>query len=179
MLAQSSWRSVRSVLGVRARLFSVLSDAFDVSLNSSSWPQPLRSSSCNTITAKNLNQTVTVSGWVDSIRVMKDSVFVVVRDSEGAVQTLFDCDKDGLALQHGLRVVENVLKKIPLESVVCVQGCVGSSLPCCFLGSKSPQGCGQFEDDHGRDRNQGDQVLPPESFFFASLSRMFSSCTEW
>ena len=101
MLAQSSWRSVRSVLGMRARLFSVLSDAFDVSLNSSSWPQPLRSSFCNTITAKNLNQTVTVSGWVDSIRVMKDSVFVVVRDGEGAIQTLFDCDKDGLALQHG------------------------------------------------------------------------------
>ena len=121
------------------RSFSILSDAFDVSKSPSSWPKCLRSHSCNAITAKNNNEEVTVSGWVDSIRVMKDSVFIVVRDGEGSVQTLFDCDGDGLALRLCSCVVETVLKKIPLESVACVQGivfirystnCEGSAASC-------------------------------------------------
>lgn len=77
------------------RFFSSKADLFDVSLNSKLWPYPLKSCSCNDLTVKNVNETVTLSGWVDSIRIMKDSVFIVLRDGEGKIQTLFDSDKDG------------------------------------------------------------------------------------
>ena len=96
MLARSMFAPMKRTI---RRSFSIMSDAFDVSKNPSLWPERLRSHSCNALTAKNNREEVTVSGWVDSIRIMKDSVFIVVRDGEGSVQTLFDCDGDGLPLR--------------------------------------------------------------------------------
>ena len=90
----------------------------------SHWPNPLKSHSCNLVTASDVLRPVSVSGWVDSIRVMKDSVFIVLRDGCGRVQTLFPCDKDGCPPKRLSRLVEDVLKDIPLESVVCVTGTV-------------------------------------------------------
>ena len=77
------------------RFFSSKADLFDVSLNSKLWPYPLKSCSCNDLTLKNVNEKVTLSGWVDSIRIMKDSLFIILRDGEGKTQALFDSDKDG------------------------------------------------------------------------------------
>ncbi|CBK24377.2 Aspartyl-tRNA synthetase [Blastocystis hominis] len=111
MLARRAYFSLK----FSSRLFRSLSskaDAFDLSLDSAKWPSPLRSCSCNSLTKKNINEFVTLSGWVDSVRIMKDSVFIILRDGEGQTQTLFDCDKE----------VESLLKKIPMESVVCVEG---------------------------------------------------------
>lgn len=107
-----------------ARSFSVFSDVFDLTQNPSHWPNPLKSHSCNLVTASDVLRPVSVSGWVDSIRVMKDSVFIVLRDGCGRVQTLFPCDKDGCPPKRLSRLVEDVLKDIPLESVVCVTGTV-------------------------------------------------------
>ena len=78
------------------RAFSRLTTAFDLSRNPSHWPQPLKSRSCNSVSLNDVASTVTLSGWVDSVRVMKDSVFIVLRDSDGKVQTLFPCDKEGV-----------------------------------------------------------------------------------
>lgn len=107
-----------------ARSFSVFSDVFDLTQNPSHWPNPLKSHSCNLVTASDVLRPVSVSGWVDSIRVMKDSVFIVLRDGCGRVQTLFPCDKDGCPPKRLSRLVEDVLNDIPLESVVCVTGTV-------------------------------------------------------
>lgn len=78
------------------RSLSSKADVFDLSLDSAKWPSPLRSCSCNSLTKKNINEFVTLSGWVDSIRIMKDSVFIILRDGEGQTQTLFECDKEGI-----------------------------------------------------------------------------------
>lgn len=69
--------------------------AFDTTLNPNNWPTILHDCSCDTISSEQVSKEVTISGWVDSIRIMKDSVFIVVRDGNGKVQTLFDCSKDG------------------------------------------------------------------------------------
>ena len=76
------------------------------------------------VTLSDVPQPVSVSGWVDSIRVMKDSVFIVLRDGSGVVQTLFPCDKDGCPSKRLSCVVECALKSVPLESAVCVTGTV-------------------------------------------------------
>ena len=78
------------------RTFSRLTAAFDLSRNPAHWPQPLKSRSCDSVSLNDVASTVTLSGWVDSVRVMKDSVFIVLRDSNGKVQTLFPCDKEGV-----------------------------------------------------------------------------------
>lgn len=97
MLARRAYFSVK----FSSRLFRSLSskaDVFDLSLDSAKWPFPLRSCSCNSLTKKNINEFVTLSGWVDSVRIMKDSVFIILRDGEGQTQTLFECDKEGFCL---------------------------------------------------------------------------------
>lgn len=94
MLARRAYFSLK----FSSRLFRSLSskaDVFDLSLDSTKWPSPLRSCSCNSLTKKNINESVTLSGWVDSVRIMKDSVFIILRDGEGQTQTLFECDKEG------------------------------------------------------------------------------------
>ena len=123
------------------RPFSAFSDVFDLTQNPSHWPNPLKSRNCNLVTPSDVSQSVSVSGWVDSIRVMKDSVFIVLRDGSGPVQTLFPCDKDGGSPRRLSHVVENVLKEIPLESAVCVTGTVGVEVICecrCRSAPKTP-----------------------------------------
>lgn len=71
------------------------SSVFDISRDPTHWPKPLKSCPCNSFTSSDIRRTVTVAGWVDSIRIMKDSVFIILRDGSGMVQTLFPYDKDG------------------------------------------------------------------------------------
>ena len=84
----------------QSRAFSSNVAAFDTTLNPNHWPFPLREYSCNELSSEQVDKDVTISGWVDSIRIMKDSVFIVIRDGYGKVQTLFQCDKEG-SLSYG------------------------------------------------------------------------------
>ena len=101
-----------------------LSSVFDLSRDPSHWPKPLKSCSCGSLTSSDLCHNVTIAGWVSSIRVMKDSVFIVLRDGSGMVQTLFCCDKDSKSGNVVFFVAEEIIKSIPLESSVCVTGIV-------------------------------------------------------
>ena len=78
------------------RSYSRLTAAFDLSRNPAHWPQPLKSRSCDSVSLNDVTSKVTLSGWVDSVRVMKDSVFIILRDGDGKIQTLFPCDREGV-----------------------------------------------------------------------------------
>ena len=135
MLARRAYFSLK----FSSRLFRSLSskaDAFDLSLDSAKWPSPLRSCSCNSLTKKNINEFVTLSGWVDSVRIMKDSVFIILRDGEGQTQTLFDCDKEGFCLFGRLSTSWIVAQENPYGEC-CV--CWGKCRFCCgsFIHSRS------------------------------------------
>ena len=88
--------SIHNVSSIVWRSFASKVAAFDVSMNPTKWPTNLKEMNCNDISIEHVNKHVTLSGWVDSIRLMKDSVFIILRDGDGKVQTMFDCDKEGI-----------------------------------------------------------------------------------
>nr|WP_317413015.1 aspartate--tRNA ligase [uncultured Solibaculum sp.] len=67
-----------------------------------------RTHSCGELTEKNLNEMVTLSGWVDTIRDHGGVAFVDLRDQDGITQVVIHDD--------------NLLKDVHRETVVCVRG---------------------------------------------------------
>ena len=74
----------------------------------------LRTHTCGELNASHADQTVTICGWVDSIRDFGGSKFVLVRDRYGSTQVVINPSSDE-------SVQENV-KKLHNECVVSVSG---------------------------------------------------------
>ncbi|VAX76565.1 aspartate--tRNA ligase [Buchnera aphidicola] len=49
----------------------------------------MRTKYCKEITSSNINETVLVCGWVDQIRILKEIIFVNIRDITGIIQIIF------------------------------------------------------------------------------------------
>ena len=64
-----------------------------------------RSHMCGTLTSANLNEEVTLMGWVQRARNLGKLIFVDLRDREGIVQVVFDediCGAEAFALAKSL-----------------------------------------------------------------------------
>lgn len=68
------------------------------------------------VSAQNLNQELTVAGWIDSVRNHGGLVFVNIRDISGVVQTVFDESEN--------KENYELAKKFKEESVVYISGLV-------------------------------------------------------
>ncbi|MBS56520.1 MAG: aspartate--tRNA ligase [Rickettsiales bacterium] len=69
---------------------------------------------CSELTDKNLNQQVTLSGWVDTIRDHGNLIFIDLRDNYGITQCVVDAQKN---------IFESI-SKLTNESVIKIQGTV-------------------------------------------------------
>ena len=49
---------------------------------------------CSELTIKNLNQEVTLSGWIDTIRDHGNLIFIDLRDNYGITQCVVDAKKE-------------------------------------------------------------------------------------
>ena len=84
----------------------------------------LRTHTCGELNASHADQTVTICGWVDSIRDLGGSKFVLVRDRYGSTQVVINPSSDD-------SVQENV-KKLHNECVFCQKRLLASRV--LFLG---------------------------------------------
>ncbi|KGE18247.1 aspartate--tRNA ligase [Paenibacillus wynnii] len=73
-----------------------------------------RSHHCGQLTLENIGQTVTLNGWVQTRRDLGGVLFIDLRDRSGIVQTVFNPDYSGEALQ--------VADKVRSEYVLAVTG---------------------------------------------------------
>ena len=73
-----------------------------------------RTHTCGELRRGHVGQTVTLSGWVDTVRDMGGAVFLDLRDRYGKTQVVF-------ALEHGADLVEQA-KRLRSEDVVGVTG---------------------------------------------------------
>ena len=78
-----------------------------------------RSHTCGALRASDVGQTIRLSGWVHRKRDHGGVLFVDLRDHYGMTQIVADVDSPALPVLEGLRV----------ESVVTIEGEVGSELP--------------------------------------------------
>ncbi len=69
---------------------------------------------CSELTDKNLNQQVTLSGWVDTIRDHGNLIFIDLRDNYGITQCVVDAQKN---------IFESI-SNLTNESVIKIQGTV-------------------------------------------------------
>lgn len=74
-----------------------------------------RTHHCSQLRSSDIGSTVTLSGWVDSVRDHGGILFVDLRDREGMTQIVLDPSNQGLEAQFG---------SIKPESVIAVQGTV-------------------------------------------------------
>ncbi len=64
---------------------------------------------------KELNKQYEIKGWVYRIRKMKDKIFIVIRDSYGIIQTVFDNNTTSFTNAEKLKVESSVIIKGILE----------------------------------------------------------------
>ena len=74
----------------------------------------LKSHNCGQITAKNIGEEVTLSGWVSCVRDLGGIIFVELRDRTGFFQLVADpqINPD----------IHNIFSKLKTESVITVKG---------------------------------------------------------
>jgi len=73
-----------------------------------------RTHKCNELTAKNIGESVRLSGWVHSIRDHGSLLFIDMRDNYGITQCVIDVDKD--------KDLVALASSVKLESVIRVEG---------------------------------------------------------
>lgn len=78
----------------------------------------LRTHTCGQLTKDEIGQTVTLAGWVHTLRAQSKIVFVIMRDREGIVQCVVFAENGD---------VFNLAKKLSEESVVAITGLVVAS----------------------------------------------------
>lgn len=77
----------------------------------------MRSHYCSAINSKNLSQTVTVSGWVNTARDHGGVIFIDLRDKSGLLQVVIDTDTPEIF---------TIAEKIKTESVLSITGIIHS-----------------------------------------------------
>src|SRR5205823_2558783 len=78
-----------------------------------------RTHTCGDLRESHVGQTVTLNGWINTIRAYNDQVFVDLRDRYGITQVVFESDSPLFATAHDLN----------REYVLAVTGRVRSRLP--------------------------------------------------
>lgn len=94
----------------------------------------LRTNTCGELTEKNINQKVTLCGWVDTRRDHGNVIFVDLRDRWGKTQLVFNPDMS--------REIHSIVEKVRSEFVLQVKGSVQKRPP----GTENPKlSTGQIE----------------------------------
>ena len=75
-----------------------------------------RTHTCGELTAKNISQTITLSGWVKRRRDHGGLIFIDLRDQYGITQVVFDPERDKISFE--------LAKTLRNEFVICVEGYV-------------------------------------------------------
>ena len=79
-----------------------------------------RTHNCGDIRSSDINDTVTLNGWVNKVRLHGQVVFVDLRDRYGKTQIVFDADEYEGDFE--------IIKKISMEDVLSIKGTVRSRL---------------------------------------------------
>ena len=79
-----------------------------------------RTHNCGDIRSSDINDTVTLNGWVNKVRLHGQVVFVDLRDRYGKTQIVFDADE--------YKGDFEIIKKISMEDVLSIKGTVRSRL---------------------------------------------------
>ena len=79
-----------------------------------------RTHNCGDIRSSDINNTVTLNGWVNKVRLHGQVVFVDLRDRYGKTQIVFDADEYEGDFE--------IIKKISMEDVLSIKGTVRSRL---------------------------------------------------
>ena len=79
-----------------------------------------RTHNCGDIRSSDINNTITLNGWVNKIRLHGQVVFVDLRDRYGKTQIVFDADEYEGDFE--------IIKKISMEDVLSIKGTVRSRL---------------------------------------------------
>ena len=81
-------------------------------------PQWVRTHHCGQVTEKDLNQTITLNGWIADRRDFGQLIFITIRDQYGLIQTVLDC-KEGDSLYEKSQNIKQ-------ESSISIRGLVRS-----------------------------------------------------
>ena len=79
-----------------------------------------RTHNCGDIRSSDINDTITLNGWVNKVRLHGQVVFVDLRDRYGKTQIVFDTDEYEGDFE--------IIKKISMEDVLSIKGTVRSRL---------------------------------------------------
>ena len=79
-----------------------------------------RTHNCGDIRSSDINNTITLNGWVNKVRLHGQVVFVDLRDRYGKTQIVFDADEYEGDFE--------IIKKISMEDVLSIKGTVRSRL---------------------------------------------------
>ena len=79
-----------------------------------------RTHNCGDIRSSDINNTITLNGWVNKVRLHGQVVFVDLRDRYGKTQIVFDADE--------YKGDFEIIKKISMEDVLSIKGTVRSRL---------------------------------------------------
>src|SRR5215831_15359704 len=89
----------------------------------------LRTATCGELTAANVGQQVTLTGWVNRRRDHGQLIFLDLRDRYGITQIIFDPERG-----TGARQAHEIAESVRSEYVLRVEGVVERRLP----GSENP-----------------------------------------